>query len=67
MITKDSSQITEDPIVAETRAARQRLVDRFGGDLDALWQHIQQVQKQFGDRVVRRPAKPPVVITRKIS
>jgi len=51
---------TEDPIVAETRAARERLVDQFGGDLDALWQHIQQVQKEFGDRVVRRPPKRPI-------
>ena len=57
----------EDPIVAETRAARERLVARFGGDLDALWQHIQEVQKQLGVRVVRRPRKKPVVTTRKIS
>jgi len=58
---------TEDPIVAETRAARERLVDRFDGDLDALWQHIQEVQKQLGDRVVRRAPKEPIVTTRKIS
>jgi len=57
----------EDPIVAETRAARERLVNRFDGDLDALWQHIQQVQQKLGDRVVSRMPKRPSVTTRKIS
>ena len=37
--------MSEDPIVAETRAARERLVARFNGDLDALWRHLQEVQK----------------------
>ncbi|HUP63383.1 MAG TPA: hypothetical protein VNA69_23555 [Thermoanaerobaculia bacterium] len=57
---------TEDPVVSETRAARERLVERFGGDLDALWQHIQQVQKNLDDRIVRRTPKEPAN-TRKIS
>jgi len=52
----------EDPIVAETRAARDRLVEKFGGDLDALWNHIQQVQKTLGARVVRRAPKEPAVV-----
>ena len=57
----------EDPILAETRAARERLVDRFGGDLDALWKHIQEVQKGMANRLVSRPSKQPVETARKIS
>ena len=59
--------MSEDPIVAETRAARERLVARFDGDLDALWQHIQEVQKSLGSRVVRRAPKPAVTMNRKVS
>jgi hypothetical protein len=57
----------DDPIVAETRAARERLVARFNGDLDALWHHLQDVQKELGERVVRRAPKPSSVENRKIS
>jgi hypothetical protein len=58
---------TEDPIVAETRAARDRLVERFGGDLDALWEHIQQVQRGLGKRVVRLEPKRPAAIAKRDS
>jgi hypothetical protein len=57
----------EDPIVAETRAARERLVGRFNGDLDALWRHLQEVQKELGLRVVRRAPKRPATVSRRIS
>ena len=57
--------MAEDPIVAETRAARERLVDRFDGDLEKLWRHIQDVQKELGGRIVRRPANPPEIVERK--
>ncbi|MEA2327585.1 MAG: hypothetical protein QOE68_2544 [Thermoanaerobaculia bacterium] len=50
----------EDPIVKETRAAREELVAEFGGDLDALWQHLQKVQEQYRDRVVAGQPKPPI-------
>jgi hypothetical protein len=48
----------EDPIVEETRAAREELVNEYGGDLDALWQHLQKVQEQYRDRVVTGQGKP---------
>jgi RNAse (barnase) inhibitor barstar len=57
----------EDPIVKETRAAREKLVEDFGGDLDALWEHLQEVQKQHQDRVVTGQSKPPVTLRRKVS
>ena len=57
----------EDPIVKETRAAREKLVQDFGGDLDALWEHLQEVQKQYQDRVVTGQPKAPVAVRRKVS
>lgn len=57
----------EDPIVQETRAAREKLVQDFGEDLDALWEHLQEVQKQYQDRVVTGQAKAPVTVRRKVS
>lgn len=59
--------MSEDPIVAETRAARERLVERFNGDLDALWHHIQEVEKSLKQRVVRRQPKRPELFKRKVS
>ena len=56
----------EDPIVKETRAAREKLVQEFGEDLDALWEHLQEVQKQYQDRVVAGQPKAPVT-HRKVS
>lgn len=59
--------MSDDPIVAETRAARQRLVERFDNDLDALWRHIREVEKSLKDRVVRRQPKRPESFKRKVS
>jgi len=57
----------EDPIVKETRVAREKLVAEFGGDLDALWEHLQMVQERYRDRVVTGEPKAPVRIDRKVS
>ena len=59
--------MSDDPIVAETRAARERLVAKFNGDLDALWQHIHQVEQTLKDRIVRREPKRPESFVRKVS
>jgi hypothetical protein len=59
--------MSDDPIVAETRAARERLVERFNGDLDALWRHIHEVEQKMRDRVVRREPKRPEPTARKTS
>ena len=59
--------MADDPIVAEARAARERLVAKFGGDLDALWRHIHEVEQTLGQRVVRREPKRPEPWTRKVS
>jgi RNAse (barnase) inhibitor barstar len=57
----------EDPIVNETRAARKELVQEFGDDLDALWDHLQEVQKRYQDRVVTGEPKTPITVRRKVS
>jgi RNAse (barnase) inhibitor barstar len=57
----------EDPIVKETRTAREQLVDEFGGDLDALWEHLQETQKKYQDRVVTGQPKLPMTAERKAS
>jgi hypothetical protein len=59
--------MNDDPIVEETRAARERLVARFDGDLDALWHHIHRVEQTLTARIVRREPKRPESFTRKVS
>lgn len=36
----------DDPIVRETRAAREELLKRFNYDLDALCEYLQQLEAQ---------------------
>jgi hypothetical protein len=49
----------EDPIVRETREAREELVAEFDGDLDALFEHLLKVQERYRDRLVTLPPKRP--------
>ena len=65
---KNSGEIMrEDPIVQETRAAREELVAEFNGDLDELWAHLQVVQARYRDRVVTGRPKPPTTPHRKVE
>ncbi|HKR65425.1 MAG TPA: hypothetical protein VJZ00_16955 [Thermoanaerobaculia bacterium] len=57
----------EDPIVDETREARRQLDAEFGGDLEALFVYLQQIEGENADRVVKLDAKPPAIVQRKIS
>jgi len=50
--------------VKETRAAREKLVQEFGEDLDALWEHLQEVQRQYQNRIVTGQPKAPVTVRR---
>ena len=49
--------MSEDPIVAETRALRQEMMDEVGNDLDALVDYLQREQEKHRDRLVRLPAR----------
>ena len=46
-----------DPIVAEVRAARDRLAARFGYDLEAIFRHIQAEEARSGLTYVPCPPR----------
>jgi hypothetical protein len=55
----------EDPIVKQTRAAREELLKRFNYDLDALCAYLEEMEKTSGKRAVTlEPQRPS---TRKAS
>lgn len=57
----------EDPIVRETRNAREELLERFNYDLDALCEYLEQVGKPVGKEAVTLPPRRPAVATREVS
>ena len=57
----------EDPIVRETRNAREELLERFNYDLDALCEYLEQVGKRVGKEAVTLPPRRPALATRKVS
>jgi hypothetical protein len=44
-----------DPLIDEVRAVRKEVSDAQGNDVDRLIDHLQEVQRQFSNRLVRRP------------
>jgi hypothetical protein len=50
----------EDPIVAETRALRQELMDEVGNDLGALVKYLQERELEHPERLVSLPPRPPI-------
>jgi hypothetical protein len=53
----------EDPIVKQTRDAREQLFARFNGDLGALCRYLREKENEHRDRVVTlqpRRAEPAV-------
>ena len=56
----------EDPIVQETRAAREELLERFNYDLDALCEYLDQLDAQSRKKAVTLEPKP-VTPNRKAS
>jgi hypothetical protein len=49
----------EDLVVAEIRAVRQELTERFGDDVGALCDFLAEQEKQHGERLVNRAPKAP--------
>lgn len=49
--------MTVDPIVAEVRAARDRLAARFDYDLEAIFRHIKAVEAKSGRSYVQCPPR----------
>jgi hypothetical protein len=50
----------EDPIVAETRALRQELMDEVGNDLGALVKYLQEREREHPERLVSLPPRKPI-------
>ena len=49
----------EDPIVQETRAAREKLFAQFGNDLSALCKYLREKEREHSDRVVTLAPRRP--------
>jgi tetrahydromethanopterin S-methyltransferase subunit B len=56
----------EDPIVKETRAAREELLQRFNYDVDALCEYLQQLEAQSDKKAVTLEPRRPTS-QRKVS
>jgi hypothetical protein len=52
--------VWEDPIVAETRALRQQLMDDVGNDLEALVKYLKERELDHPARLVSLPPRRPV-------
>lgn len=52
----------QDPIVSETRAARENLFARFNYDLGALCKYLREKEREHGERVVNLPPRRPEVV-----
>ena len=59
MTTDDAATRWEDPIVAETRAARASLLASVAGDVEGLAQRLRAEQAASGREVVTLPPRPP--------
>ena len=44
----------KDPVVEEVREARQRILERFGGDLAKYCEHLRQEQAEHPERYVSK-------------
>lgn len=52
----------EDPIVAETRAVRRELSERFGSDVDTLCDFLAELEREHSNRLVNLPPKAPQLV-----
>ena len=52
----------EDPIVTEVRNAGQTLAEQAEGDLHILFQFLREAQKQYQERLVQAPLRPPQAV-----
>lgn len=53
--------VWEDPIVAETRALRQQLMNEVGNDLDALIEFLKRRELEHPERLVTLPPRRPIL------
>lgn len=53
--------VWEDPIVAETRALRQQLMDEVGNDLDKLIEFLKERELEHPERLVTLAPRRPIM------
>ena len=56
------NQVPDDPVVAEIRAVRKELSERFGDDVNALCDFLEEQERQHADRLINRPPKAPQAV-----
>ena len=54
---------TNDPIVAEVRAARDKHAAQFGYDIKEIFRNIRAQQQSSGRKYVRYPSRPATATT----
>ncbi len=52
--------MSEDPIIAETRALREELMNEVGNDLDAFFSYLKSREALHPQRLVSFPSRKPV-------
>jgi hypothetical protein len=57
----------EDPIVKETRAAREELLERFDYNLDALCRYLDEINHQNGKKAITLNPRRPTEAIHKAS
>lgn len=57
----------EDPIVKETRAAREELLERFDYNLDALCRYLDEKSRQNGKKAIILEPRRPTEAVQKAS
>lgn len=55
--TSSGTTLRDDPIVAEVRQVRERYLDSFNGDLQALFEDIKRQEVQSNTSFVSYPAR----------
>ncbi len=58
--------MAEDPIVDELHKIREQLLDEHGG-LEGFVEHLQAMEQELKNRIVKRAPRPPITTTRRIS
>ena len=52
--------MSEDPIVEEIHKIREELLEQYGG-FDGYMKHLEELQAELKDRLVKRAPRSPVV------
>lgn len=55
-----------DPVVEDVHRTRAKLLERYGG-AEGYAEHLRQLEKELGDRVVSREPRRPIKTGRKAS